>query len=45
LLRIAELNQHIRDALQVILFTNVFQRNAEAVRKVNAAVMRIESVL
>jgi hypothetical protein len=45
LLRIAELNQHIRDALQVIVFTNVPERTAEAIRKVNAAVMRIESVL
>jgi hypothetical protein len=43
--QIAELNHHIRNALQVIVFTNVPERSAEAIKKVNAAVMRIESVL
>ena len=43
--RIAELNQHIRDALQIILVTNVPERSAQAIEQVNAAVLRIESVL
>jgi hypothetical protein len=45
--RIAELNHHIRNALQVITFHNVpeLQRNEGAIQQVNAAVIRIESVL
>ena len=43
--RIAQLNQHVRDALQIILFTNVPERSAQAIKQVNAAVIRIESVL
>jgi biotin transporter BioY len=43
--RIAELNHHIRNALQVIVYTNVPERSAEAIKQVNAAVSRIESVL
>lgn len=43
--RIAELNQHIRDALQIILFANVPERSAQAIKQVNTAVIRIESVL
>jgi len=43
--RIAELNQHIRDALQIIVLTNAPERSARAIRQVNAAVLRIESIL
>jgi len=45
--RIAELNHHIRNALQVIAFHNVpeLQRGEAAIQQVNAAVIRIESVL
>jgi hypothetical protein len=42
---IAELNHHIRNALQVIVFNNVPERSAEAIKQVDAAVTRIESVL
>lgn len=47
LLRIAELNHHVRNVLQVIAFHNVpeLQRSPEAIQQVNAAVIRIESVL
>jgi gas vesicle protein len=43
--QIAELNHHIRNALQVITFNNVPERSAEAIKQVDAAVSRIESVL
>jgi len=43
--RIAELNHHIRNALQVIVYTNVPERDSEAIRKVKTAVMRIQGVL
>jgi hypothetical protein len=45
--RIAELNHHIRNALQVIAFHNVpeLQHNEGAIQQVNAAIIRIESVL
>ena len=42
---IAELNHHIRNALQVIAFYNVPERSARAVQDVNSAVIRIDSVL
>lgn len=42
---IAELNHHIRNALQVIAFHNVPERNAHAIEQVRSAVARIESVL
>ena len=43
--RIAELNHHIRNALQVIAYHNVPERNERAIQQVNAEVVRIESVL
>lgn len=43
--RIAELNHHIRNALQVIAYHNVPDRSERAIRQVNAEVLRIESVL
>ena len=45
--RIAKLNHHIRNALQVIAFHNVpeLERGEGAIQQVNAAVIRIESVL
>jgi hypothetical protein len=43
--RIAELNHHIRNALQVIAYYNLPERNKEAIQQVNAEVARIESVL
>jgi len=43
--RIAELNHHIRNALQVIVLTNVPARSERAIKQVNTAVIRIESVL
>jgi hypothetical protein len=43
--RIAELNHHIRNALQVIVYTNVPERSERAIQQVSAAVIRIESVL
>jgi hypothetical protein len=43
--RIVELNHHIRNALQVITFTNVPERSPEAIKQVDTAVARIESVL
>ena len=43
--RIAELNHHIRNALQVVVSTNVPERSERAIQQVNAAVIRIESVL
>ena len=43
--RIAELNHHIRNALQVIAYHNVAERNERAIPQVNAEVVRIESVL
>ena len=43
--RIAELNHHIRNALQVIAYHNVPERNEQAIQQVNAEVVRIESVL
>ena len=38
----AELNHHIRNALQVITFNNVPERSAEAIKQVDAAVSRIK---
>jgi hypothetical protein len=43
--RIAELNHHIRNALQVIAYHNVPQRTERVIEQVNAEVVRIESVL
>ena len=43
--RIAELNHHIRNALQVIAYHNVPERSERAIQQVNAEVVRIESVL
>jgi type II secretory pathway component PulM len=43
--RIAELNHHIRNALQVIAYHNVPERGERAIQQVNAEVMRIQSVL
>ena len=43
--RIAELNHHIRNALQVIAYHNVLERSEPAIQQVNAEVVRIESVL
>lgn len=43
--RIAELNHHIRNALQVIAYHNVTERSERAIQQVNAEVVRIESVL
>jgi len=43
--RIAELNHHIRNALQVIAYHNVPERSERAIQQVNAEVARIESVL
>lgn len=45
LLRIAELNHHIRNALQVIAYHNVPERGERAIQQVNAEVLRIQSVL
>ena len=43
--RIAELNHHIRNALQVIAYHNVPERGERAIQQVNAEVLRIQSVL
>jgi hypothetical protein len=43
--RIAELNHHIRNALQVIAYHNVPERSERAIQQVNAEIVRIESVL
>lgn len=43
--RVAELNHHIRNALQVIAYHNVPERSERAIQQVNAEVVRIESVL
>ena len=43
--RVAELNHHIRNALQVIAYHNVLERSERAIQQVNAEVLRIESVL
>ncbi len=43
--RIAELNHHIRNALQVIAYYNVPARDERAIHQVNAEVLRIEAVL
>jgi hypothetical protein len=43
--RIAELNHHIRNALQVIAYNNVPERTGTAIQQVAAEVARIESVL
>ncbi|HET6178819.1 MAG TPA: hypothetical protein VFE61_17960 [Candidatus Sulfotelmatobacter sp.] len=43
--RIVEFNHHIRNALQVIAYTNVKDRSERAIQQVNAEVLRIESVL
>jgi hypothetical protein len=43
--RIAELNHHIRNALQVIAYNNVPERTGPAIRQVTAELARIESVL
>jgi hypothetical protein len=43
--RIAELNHHIRNALQVIAYNNVPERPLPAVQQVSAELARIESVL
>jgi gas vesicle protein len=42
---IAELNHHIRNALQVITFHNVAERSGEAIKQIDAAIARIERVL
>jgi hypothetical protein len=43
--RIVELNHHIRNALQVIAYHNVPERNTQAIQQVNVEIVRIESVL
>jgi len=43
--RIAELNHHIRNALQVIAYNNVPERTGPAIQQVGAEIARIESVL
>jgi hypothetical protein len=43
--RIAELNHHIRNGLQIIAYNNVPERSERAIQQVNAEVVRIESVL
>lgn len=43
--RIAELNHHIRNALQVIAYNNVPERAGPAIRQVAVEIVRIESVL
>jgi len=43
--RIVELNHHIRNALQVIAYHNVPERNEKAVHLVNAEIVRMEAVL
>jgi hypothetical protein len=43
--RIAELNHHIRNALQIITFNNVAERSTEAIKRVDSAVTRVESTL
>jgi predicted PurR-regulated permease PerM len=43
--RIAELNHHIRNALQVIAYHNVPERGERAIQQVNAELLRIQSVL
>ena len=43
--RIAELNHHIRNALQVIAYHNASERSERAIQQVNAEIVRIESVL
>ena len=43
--RIADLNHHIRNALQVIAYHNVPERSERAIQQVNAEIVRIESVL
>lgn len=43
--QIAELNHHIRNALQVVAYHNVPERGEQAIREVKVAVIRIESVL
>lgn len=42
---IAELNHHIRNALQVITFHNVPERSGDAIKQVDAAIARIERVV
>ena len=44
-LRLEKLNHHIHNALQVIAYHNVPERNERAIQQVNAEVVRIESVL
>lgn len=43
--RIAELNHHIRNALQVIAYHNVPDRSERSIQLVNVEVLRIESAL
>lgn len=43
--RIAELNHHIRNSLQVIAYHNIPARDERAIQQVNVEVLRIESVL
>jgi len=43
--RVVELNHHIRNALQVIAYHNVRQRNEGAIQQVNIQIVRIESAL
>lgn len=43
--RIAELNHHIRNALQVIAYNNVRERTGPAIQQVAAEIARIESAL
>ena len=42
---IKELNHHIRNALQVIVFTNVPERSEQVIQQVDTAIIRIDSIL
>ena len=42
---IKELNHHIRNALQVIVFTNVPERSEQVIKQVDTAIIRIDSIL
>ncbi len=43
--RVAELNHHIRNALQVIAYHNVPDRSERAIQQVNAQIARIQTAL
>lgn len=43
--RVAELNHHVRNAIQVIVYHNVPGVSERAIQEVNSALIRIESVL